>query len=304
MAEDYSGFPPLHITAYSDFYAEPDPKVWGDYWLKQKLSECFKRLGYPLASGAPAILLHLFGEPLLELPSGAYNILWLHSHPDRTTPELLGKYSKVFCISKTFTKKLSAMGADAEFLMLPTDMKPLAREKIYDIVFVGNTRQNAVRKVIGDMKVIADMGDPGFTVKIWGWGWKGLIPDGWYAGGYYENSRLNELYASAKIVLNDHHDDMRREGFINPRVLDVLASGGFVVSDRVFGLDETLEAGIASYETPEELKSLLVKYMNDDEARDAISNKGMETALEHTFERACRTIIAHIKSVRGRASFL
>ncbi len=217
--------PPIGIVAYSDFYDQPARKVWGDYWLKENLIREFSGLGYPIDNKSPNILLHLFGEPLAALPSDTYNILWLHSHPDRTSSDILKKYHKIYCISGPFTEKITDMGFDADFLMLPTNMTPVDRDKKYDIVFVGNTRRNKTRKVIHDL-----MGSP-YHIKIWGWGWKGLIPDEWYGGEYYENALLNELYASSKVVLNDHHDDMRREGFINPRVLDVLASGGFVISD-------------------------------------------------------------------------
>lgn len=290
MSDNYSGFPPIQIIAYSDFYTLPDPRVWGDYWLKENLLSGFKRLGYPVAAGEAGIRLHLFGEPLEALSADTYNILWLHSHPDRITPEVLAKYSKIFCISKLFTEKLRMSGVDADFLMMPTNMKPVVREKIYDIVFVGNTRQNKARKII------CDLGDSAFDIKIWGWGWKGLIPDRWYAGEYYENSRLNELYASSKIVLNDHHEDMRREGFINPRVLDVLASGGFVVSDSNRGLDELLPGCVATYSAPQELRDTVPRYMNNDDERRRMSEKGTELALRFSFEDACKTIIRHIVS--------
>ena len=62
------------------------------------------------------------------------------------------------------------------FSMMPTNMTPVHCRKKYDIVFVGNTRQNKIRKVI------CDLGESPYQVKIWGWGWKGLIPDEWYGG--------------------------------------------------------------------------------------------------------------------------
>ena len=229
MDKDFSASPPIGLIAYSDFYDQPEQKVWGDYWFKENLMKEFVRSGYPVDNRSPKVLLHLFGEPLADLPSDTYNILWVHSHPDRVNPEVLKKYQKIYCISKPFIRKIKDMGFDADFMMIPTNMTPVHCKKKYDIVFVGNTRQNKMRKVI------SDLGDSPYQVKIWGWGWKGLIPDKWYGGEYYENARLNELYAASRVALNDHHEDMRREGFINPRVLDVLASGGFVVSDEVAG---------------------------------------------------------------------
>jgi spore maturation protein CgeB len=294
--KDYSHLPPIRIVAYSDFYDIPEPKVWGDYWLKMNLLNEFRSAGYPTDESRPKILLHLFGEPFADLPADTYNILWIHSHPDWISPEILGKYRKIYCISQPFIRKIADMGFNAEFLMVPTNATPLLQEKKYDIVFVGNTKRNGIRKIV------RDLGTPPYRVRIWGWGWRGLIPDEWYGGDYYANEELPGLYASAKIVLNDHHEDMRREGFINPRVLDVLASGSFVVSDRVCGIEEYFDNAVAVYDTPEELRSLIEKYLHDDEAREALAKRGAARASRYTFRAACAEMIRHIESVSDTLS--
>jgi spore maturation protein CgeB len=296
MQKDYTSFPPIGIIAYSDFYKVPEPKVWGDYWFKENLIKEFRRLGCPVDNSNPKILLHLFGEPLKNVLSDTYNILWIHSHPDWTTPEILRKYRKIYCVSKPFNMKIAEMGFDSEFMMIPTNMKPVIAEKIYDIVFVGNTKQNKTRKII------SDMGNPPYNIKIWGWGWKGLIPDEWYGGEYYENDKLNTLYASSKIALNDHHEDMQREGFINPRVLDILASGGFAVSDEVAGMDKLLNNGIVVYKTPEELRRKIRKYMEDDAGRESFAERGRKIALTYTYQDSCLNILRHIETISAKLS--
>ncbi len=296
MAKDYSSFPSIGIAAYSDFYSTPKPMVWGDYWFKENLSREFASLGYPVDHSNPKILLHLFGEPLRTLPGGSHNILWIHSHPDWVTPDLLSHYNKIFCISHPFVNKIRKMGFEAQFLMIPTSMLPANGKKVYDIVFVGNTKNNMIRKII------RDMGFPPYNIKIWGWGWKGLIPDKWYGGEYYENSLLNRLYSSARVVLNDHHDDMQREGFINPRVLDVLASGGFVISDAVAGMDELLDRSVATYHTPQELSSMIDRYIEDTAAREIMTAKGQKIAQGYSYRAACLEILRHIESILDKLS--
>jgi hypothetical protein len=96
MEKDYSSFPPIGIIAYSDFYSVPEPKVWGDYWFKESLIKEFRRLSYPVDNSGPKILLHLFGEPLKNIPADTYNILWIHSHPDWITPEILKNTRRYF----------------------------------------------------------------------------------------------------------------------------------------------------------------------------------------------------------------
>lgn len=289
MKKDYSFLPPIGLIAYSDYYDLPEQKVWGDYWLKENLTKEFIRLGYPVDNSDPKILLHLFGEPIENISLDTYNILWIHSHPDWITPGILMKYQKIYCSSEYFIQKIINMGFTADLMMIPTNMTALNMKKTYDIVFVGNIRQNKIRKII------SDMGNPPYNIKIWGWGWKGLIPDEWYGGDYYENEKLNELYAGSKIVLNDHHEDMRREGFINPRILDVLASGGFVISDNILGMDELLNKSVVTYNTPVELCGIIEKYLNDDAGRDSLTKRGQEIALRYTYNITCSEIIRHIE---------
>jgi spore maturation protein CgeB len=291
VRKDYSLFPSVGIAAYSDSYTEPDPKVWGDYWLKENLIKEFSSLGYPVDNRSPKVLLHLFGEPIERLPDDTYPVLWIHSHPDWITPEILTRYRKIYCISAHFSGTLRAAGFDAEHLMIPTAMVPLRRNKEFDIVFVGNTKQGRMRKIV------RDLGNVPYRVRIWGWGWKGLIPPEWYGGEYYENCRLNELYASSKIVLNDHHEDMRREGFVNPRVLDVLASGGFVVSDGVLGMDELLDGSVPAYHDPNDLRLIVEKYLHDDATRAALAENGRRIALQFSYRNICEKIIGHIESI-------
>src|SRR5271169_2387611 len=151
MEKDYSSFPPIGIMAYSDFYSVPKPKVWGDYWFKENLLREFTGLGYPVDNDAPKILLHLFGKPHCPPPATGHTILWVHSHPDWITPEILPYYDKVYCISKPFINKIKKMGFEAQFLMIPTNMQPAGKDKEYDIVFVGNTKQKLMRKIVRDM---------------------------------------------------------------------------------------------------------------------------------------------------------
>jgi len=296
MEKVFSSCPPLGVRAYSDYYDTPEPKVWGDYWFKENVLKEFGKAGWPVDDRSPKVLLHLFGEPLSDLPEDTYNILWIHSHPDRITPEVLKRYQKIYCISMRFIGKVKEMGFDAEFLMIPTSMTPVFCEKTYDIVFVGNTRQNKIRKII------RDLGTSPYNVKIWGYGWKGLIPDEWLGGEYFDNAKLNELYAASKVVLNDHHEDMQREGFVNPRVLDVLASGGFIISDDVPGMNDLLENSVAVYRNREELPELVDLWIKDDSGREKFSEKGRGIALRQTYEASCREIMGHIRSISGTLS--
>ncbi|WP_455429486.1 glycosyltransferase family protein [Methanobrevibacter arboriphilus] len=49
---------------------------------------------------------------------------------------------------------------------------------------------------------------------------------------YIPNHELNKLYSSCKILLNDHWQDMAKNGFVSNRIFDGLASGAFIISDE------------------------------------------------------------------------
>jgi spore maturation protein CgeB len=286
---------PIRIAAFSDCEQNPNLKLlWGDYWLKNNLTEAFQQLGATVDDEArDGVVLHLFGCPIDNLSSNAFNILWLHSHPDWITPEILQRYDKIFCLSKPFIPKLNAMGAQADWLMMPTVMKPLQVEKQYDVVFVGNVRHgHKGRRIINDL---IRCGSKAFNIHIWGFGWRDLIPTAWYRGLYYEYTKLNMLYSKTKIVLNDHHDDMSREGFINPRILDAIASGSLVISDYVAALSKHIHGEIPIYRTAKELKALIAYYLTHESERQALVQKLQNNMPKFTFIDTCKTILKSLE---------
>ena len=62
-----------------------------------------------------------------------------------------------------------------------------------------------------------------------------LVDPRFVKGEGIPNHELARYYSSAAIVLNDHWDDMRAEGFISNRLYDALACGAFVISDHLDG---------------------------------------------------------------------
>ena len=286
----------IDISAYSDLEKREEYKPrWGDYWFKEHLKHTFKELGCPSCeTPSPSVLLHLFGYPLKQIPEHTYKILWIHSHPDWITSEILKSYHKIYCISKSFTEKINKkLSVNMHWLPYPTHMIPLKREKRYDIVFVGNNRQDKKgRKIINDLVSLFPLP---FTIKIWGFGWEGLIPPQWHRGDYFDHQQLNQLYSESKIVLNDHHEDMRKEGFINPRILDALASGSFVITDDLFRINDIIRTHIPVYHRQDELRNLLTYYLTHDQEREALIKKAQPEALAYAYKRVCSVILEDIR---------
>lgn len=276
--------------AASDLYTQLQ---WGDYWVKYELIKAFGEMGYTVTNVNPNIIIHLFGVPT-KLPKSAYKIVWIYSHPDMVNPKVLRQYDKIFCLSSSFIRKINQMGFEAELMVGATAKRPVQREIKYDIVFVGNVRQ----EVHGGREIIRDIGETPYNFKVWGVGWKDKLTKKHYGGQYFDNQRLEELYAPSLITLNDHHEDMSREGFVAVRIFDVLASGGFCISDKNAGIEEIFGDAVPQYESPEHLKNLIDFYINHPNERLRLMKKGKEIALSHTWKEKAEQFLKGLDELR------
>jgi hypothetical protein len=262
---------------------------WGDYWVKYELTKAFGEMGYIVTDIEPDIVIHLFGTPA-RLPKRAYRIIWVYSHPDMVNAKLLRQYNKIFCLSSFFAQKIRQMGFDAEFMIGATANKPAKREIKYDVVFVGNTRL-----MPGGRKIVRDIGETPYNFKVWGKGWENILPEKYYGGRYIDYTRLNELYSSSLITLNDHHKDMSREGFVAVRIFDILASGGFCISDKNSGIEEIFGDAVPQYESPKHLKDLIDFYVNHPDERIKLMEKGRGIALQYIWKKKAKKFLDGIE---------
>jgi spore maturation protein CgeB len=273
----------IAIISLSDWEKDPSRKpLWGDFWVKYELTNEFTKMGYVVTNEEPEIIIHLFGFPIRGLPKDTYNIIWIYSHPDEVTPFILRGYDKIFCLSSSFIQRIKQMGFEAELMIGATSKKPIQREIKYDILLVGNKkqewhiRQEIVQEIISGTS---------YNFKVWGDGWESILPKDYYGGKYIDYRRIEELYASSLVSLNDHHEDMRREGFVSVRIFDILASGGFAISDKNPGIDEIFVDTVPQYESPAHLRELLDFYINNPDERIRLMKKGQEIALSHTWQK-------------------
>ncbi len=266
---------------------EPDPKMrllWGDHWVRQELEKELSGLGFDQGRNNPDINIHLFGSPAKDFDEHALNMVWLYSHPDMVTIENLRQFDYIFCASSHFLPKLSAMGyLNVELMPACTSKTPVQAPIEHDMIFLGNARESRPdgRAIVGDMI------RTGLDFKVWGNLWESILPKKNYGGRYWDYGRLEELYASAKITLTDHHPDMEREGFVSNKVFDILASGGFVISGKNKGLAPLFEDSVPEYESSEHLKEVVKYYLDNPEERQRLMAKGLKIARTHIYsERA------------------
>jgi spore maturation protein CgeB len=121
-------------------------------------------------------------------------------------------------------------------------------------------------------------------LAVYGANWAGLIDQRHIVAEHFPNEELRKIYSSAGIVLSDHWEDMREHGFISNRVYDAVACGALVISDRVDGVEERFGGAVVTYETPEELRALIERFIDDPEERQVRGAAGRARVVEkHTF---------------------
>jgi glycosyltransferase involved in cell wall biosynthesis len=161
----------------------------------------------------------------------------------------------------------------------PVDYDNLPDEITHDVVFLANAYNtlNDGRKKLG--QILQSM--PGVNVGIYGLGWQ-------HANGActYDFPRSTALYANAKIAIGDNQW-INDTGFVSNRIFEVLASGGFLLHQRVNGLQELtgLVAGehYIEWEDADDLQRKIKKWLGKryDKKRDVIAAAGRAFAHEH-----------------------
>lgn len=238
---------------------------WGDTHFARGLAAALERLGQQVvidSFGArdresaylDDVVLVLRGPHAIDPPAARTKMIWVISHPDEITAEELAPFDRVFAASAAWARASAArLDRRVEVLLQCTDatrFRPAGLPRTDDIVFVGTARGIARPVVVDPLR-------HGIPVRVYGPDWRGYIPASAIAATGIPNTDLPVRYETAAVVLNDHWDAMRREGFISNRLFDVVAAGGRAISDAVDGIDQTFQGAVRTYSSPAELISLL-----------------------------------------------
>jgi len=248
----------------------------GDYHFARALQRQFERRGLPTTvylrpdwkapvSTRDDLLIHLWGRYPIERRPGQTTLLWILYHPELVTDELLDSYDLVLVASDRFAE-LIAQRTKTPVVALhqatdPERFRPGMAGPAHELLFVGNSR--GVRRPVLD-----DITPTRHDLAVYGGGWPpDLLDPVHLRGSSVPNEELPGYYGSATIVLNDHWQEAGEAGFLNNRLYDVLASGGFVISDAIEGLREEFDDGVVAYRDAADLVRLVEHYLDDPVAR-------------------------------------
>jgi glycosyl transferase family 1 len=123
-----------------------------------------------------------------------------------------------------------------------------------------------------------------------------------YAGGPLRyDSELASAYYHSRINMNVFHAQCVDS--TNSRVYDVLAAGGFLITEHRPILEREFVLGehLVTFKTVEEARSLVEYYLVHDAEREAIARAGQRHVLAtHTLARRCAELLRHCSPIFSR----
>ncbi len=283
---------------------------WGDTWFARDLAEALRRQGQrvKVVSRAGAakeersgddVVVVLRGLRAVQPPNDRAGVwmLWVISHPELVTEEEARSYDAVFVASESWTPPggvactplLQATAAERFHPgVAPADSGDA-------LLFVGSTRgqfRPAVRAALESTRA--------HELVVYGVGWEEFLSPEAIGGEFVANSELPAKYASAGIVLNDHHAEMANDGFLSNRLFDAVATGARVVSDRAEGLTEVFGDTVPTFDDDNGLVELLARPIEevfpDEQSRMAAAERIRQ---HHSFDARAAVLLQRAGELRA-----
>lgn len=274
---------------------------WGDTYFARSLAHAMERRGQHVAIDRrdarerdsrdhDDVLLVLRGLDRVVPRPGLLNVEWIISHPDMISPDEVAGFDLVYAASSSWSERMTReWGTTIEPLLQCTDTRWFHPDRAEpdtgpDLLFVGNSRGVYRYAVRSALAVGADL-------TLHGNDWTEFVDREQIASGGVANEEVGVLYASAGVVLNDHHLDMRRDSFASNRLFDAAACGARILSDRIDGLEETFSGLVVPFDNEHELARLVTRPYDafpDDATRRRIATRIIS---EHSFDKRAETLI-------------
>lgn len=148
-----------------------------------------------------------------------------------------------------------------------------------DIVFTGNfwgDEREALQ--------VAREAGIGEHLTVFGYGWERAAepPSGWRGPRRY--GELADIYARAKLVIDDGHHVTRDWNSLNSRVFDALAAGALVLTNTAQGAQALFGPMLPCFETPKQLRMLVDRYLEEPDLRhDHATRLQTEVREKHSY---------------------
>ena len=263
--------------------------IKGDFIFPATLEKIKKVLSCPVVS-------YIWDEPFYTRDN---------EHDDYRKSNLkngIPRYDFVFVFDEFYIDEIKRQGAkNVKYLPLATNPNRYKEISVteqdrcdygYDVCFIGVPFENRI-------EIFECLSD--YNLGVFGDNWtKYFIRKGQKAPSYYRGSAsgavVNKIYISSKIVLNVHHPHSILG--LNTRTFDIPACGAFEMVDYKKNVEKHFEIDkeIVTFRNINELKSKIDFYLENEDLRKSISERGKQRVLnEHTWVHRASDIITALK---------
>lgn len=282
---------------------------WGDTWFARDLVDALRTLGqdahttsrqnaHSLEREKDDVVVVLRGLTEVKPNRSKKNsiwILWVISHPELVTEEEASRYDVVFAASNHWKPDF----VDVHPLLQatnPTRFTPRAgvSDSGDEVLFVGSTR-GVFRPIVKDAM------EANLELSLYGVGWKEYVAASQIKAEFLANDQLPSAYASAHVVLNDHHQFMADTGFLSNRLFDAAATGTRIISDPALGLAEVFGDHVRTYSSVEELASIASDVESAFPNQEERLKFASEIAEKHSFAARAKDLIAFVKAKQSQS---
>ena len=208
---------------------------------------------------------------------GRKNVMWIVCHPENVTGGSM---------------------AEIEPFLVPADTDIFYRDDspvTYERVFVGHCREDTRNcvKWCRDNKIELD---------VWGVGWEKYYENDPYIHlhGVIPYDETADIYRKSKIIINDHHPEMRRTGMINDRCMEVLLCGKTMLCDWSQGVEDEFGDLFTYYHDETDFIEALRKAEDNYERLCSMIDERYEELVEkYGFSTEIKRLIEIVESVQG-----
>lgn len=229
---------------------------------------------------------------------GLITAAWIRNRLDEwMASDNLARYDAVFCSSSFGVERLTTAGYEASVFPIAANPDRFHPDRAgavsADVVFVGNywgvSREGLdlidPKKLRGSLAVYGSGWD---EVPDWAPYWKGALP--------YE--QVGDVYAAAKIVIDDTHPVARDMHSLNSRVFDATAAGALVITNCAQGARAVFSDDLPTFADAAELNRHLRYFLRHEKERRARVDRLRRKVLNaHTYMHRADALAKRVAAV-------
>jgi hypothetical protein len=283
--------------------------MWGDYHFANSLAASFGRQGrqadvdtadaWYAHSRHEDIALAIRGRHRFKVDKSRINILWIISHPDRIPEDEFADYDHVAVASDVYAAALRNRGLPSvSVLHQATDSTLFQhdpdRTRSPTCLFVGNSRREYRTMIRWCIQ-------KNIPLELHGGGWDGVLPDGMLRGTSIANADLPQFYGNHLILLNDHWDSMRENGFLSNRLFDGSGVATPILTDTIAGLSDVFGDTISEAADKHAFADVIADCLNDPAPYLERALRAHQIVMAaHTFDHRARQIADIVDRIAAR----